>query len=42
MSNILLDSLKIFYENPENKGKLLDILNNSNNFKFPQYLMIIN
>ena len=31
MSNILLDSLKIFYEIPENKQKLLDILNNSNN-----------
>ena len=27
MSNILLDSLKIFYEKPENKQKLLDILN---------------
>ena len=31
MSNILLDSLKLFYEMPENKGKLLDILNNSIN-----------
>ena len=31
MSNILLDSLKIFYEKPENKQKLLDILNNTNN-----------
>ena len=34
MSNILLDSLKIFYEKPENKQKLLDILNNSNNISF--------
>lgn len=31
MSDILLDSLKIFYGNPENKEKLLDILNNNNN-----------
>ena len=31
MSNILLDSLKLFYEIPENKQKLLDILNNTNN-----------
>ena len=31
MSDILLESLKIFYENPKNKEKLLDILNNHNN-----------
>ena len=31
MSNILLNSLKIFYENPYNKQKLFDIVNNTNN-----------
>ena len=31
MSNILLNSLKEFYENPYNKQKLFDIVNNTNN-----------
>ena len=31
MSNVLLNSLKEFYENKENKKHLFDILNNTNN-----------
>jgi len=31
MSNVLLNSLKEFYENKENKNHLFDILNNTNN-----------
>ena len=31
MSNILLNSLRIFYEIPENKQKLFDTVNNKNN-----------
>ena len=31
MSNVLLNSLKEFYEIPANKQKLFDIVNNTNN-----------